>query len=311
MKKITILVPMHNEEQSLPLLYDALTHTVEKLDTYEWEFLFVDDGSVDSTLEELRKLNQADARVHYLSFSRNFGKEAALLAGIDAFDGDALIPMDADLQHPPEVIPTMIQYWEEGYDDIYARRRDRDRENPARRWASQLFYYLLQHSTNLDVLPNVGDFRLLDKRCVLALRRLQERNRYTKGLFCWIGFRKKEIYFDCRERVTGNSSWGFFSLLRLALNGFLSFSILPLRLATFLGFFVSLFSFLYGLWVIFKTLFWGEPVIGYPTIIVTVLFLGGVQLLSIGIIGEYLGRLFEESKQRPNYIVAEQNGSKV
>ena len=302
---------MHNEEQSLPLLYDALVKTVKELDSYEWEFLLVDDGSTDKTLEGLRKLQKTDHRVRYLSFSRNFGKEAALLAGFDAFDGDALIPMDADLQHPPEVIPTMLQFWEEGYDDVYARRKDRNNENFARRWASQFFYRLLQYSTSLDLLPNVGDFRLLDRRCVHALKELKEHNRYTKGLFCWIGYRKKEIFFDCRERVAGSSSWGFLSLLRLAINGFLTFTILPLRVATFLGFCVSLLSFLYGLWVIIKTLRWGDPVTGFPTIMVSILFLGGVQLLSLGIIGEYLGRIFEECKHRPNYIVAEQNGEKV
>ncbi|MBQ4105977.1 MAG: glycosyltransferase family 2 protein [Lentisphaeria bacterium] len=311
MKRITLLIPARNEAENLERLYAALRQTVAAMPGYRWRILFVDDGSTDHTLTILRQFHARDHRVEYLSLSRNFGKEAAMLAGFEHFDDDAMVLLDADMQDPPELIPELVKWWEQGYDDVYARRRTRGKESRLRKWFSLTFYRLLQASTSLELLPNVGDFRLLDRRCVRALTALQEHNRYTKGFFCWIGFRKKEIVFDRGDRIAGRSSWSLWSLFGLALNGFLTFTTFPLRVAILLGLGVSGFAFCYGLWVIFKTICWGEPVAGYPTLLVVTLFLGGVQLLALGVIGEYLGRTFEESKHRPHYLIAEQNGKKI
>lgn len=303
MKKITILIPCYNEEASLPLLYEALQSLMGECPNYEWELLFVNDGSKDNTLQIIKQLRANDSRVCYIDLSRNFGKEAAMLAGFDYATGDCMVIIDADLQHPPTLIPHMIALWEEGYDDVYAKRRDRGEESWLRKRLSLLFYRLLQHTTRIEILPNVGDFRLLDRRCIDVLRQLRETERYTKGMFCWIGFKKKEILFDQCDRVAGQSSWKFSSLFNLAIEGITSFTTSPLRISTVLGFFISVFAFLYMVFVIIKTFIYGEDVQGFPTLIITILFLGGIQLISIGIIGEYIGRIFNETKNRPVYIV--------
>ena len=305
MKKITILIPCYNEEASLPLLYEALQSLMGECPNYEWELLFVNDGSRDKTLQIIKQLRANDSRVCYIDLSRNFGKEAAMLAGFDYATGDCMVIIDADLQHPPTLIPQMIALWEEGYDDVYAKRRDRGEESWLRKRLSLLFYRLLQHTTRIEILPNVGDFRLLDRRCIDVLRQLRETERYTKGMFCWIGFKKKEILFDQCDRVAGQSSWKFSSLFNLAIEGITSFTTSPLRISTVLGFFISVFAFLYMVFVIIKTFIYGEDVQGFPTLIITILFLGGIQLISIGIIGEYIGRIFNETKNRPVYIVKE------
>ncbi|MFA6929125.1 MAG: glycosyltransferase family 2 protein [Lentisphaeria bacterium] len=311
MKKITILIPVHNEEAVLPQLETRLLENVNKLNTYEWEFLFIDDGSSDGSLAWLRTKHQQDPRFKYLSFSRNFGKEAAMLAGFDAFTGDCLIIIDADLQDPPELIVSMLHDWEEGYDDVYAQRCQRGKESYLRKILTLCYYRLMHYSTRIRLLPNVGDFRLLDRRCVRALQDLREHNRYTKGLFCWIGFRKKGILFDRHDRQLGASSWNFSSLFNLALDGFIGFTAFPLRLAMLSGFAVFLFAFFYGIYVIIKTLCYGDPVAGYPSLMVVIVFLGGAQLFILGVIGEYLSRIFDENKNRPNYIVAEKDGERV
>lgn len=305
MKKITILIPCYNEEASLPLLYEALQSLMGECPNYEWELLFVNDGSRDNTLQIIKQLRANDSRVCYIDLSRNFGKEAAMLAGFDYATGDCMVIIDADLQHPPTLIPQMIALWEEGYDDVYAKRRDRGEESWLRKRLSLLFYRLLQHTTRIEILPNVGDFRLLDRRCIDVLRQLRETERYTKGMFCWIGFKKKEILFDQCDRVAGQSSWKLSSLFNLAIEGITSFTTSPLRISTILGFFISVFAFLYMVFVIIKTFIYGEDVQGFPTLIITILFLGGIQLISIGIIGEYIGRIFNETKNRPVYIVKE------
>lgn len=308
MKKVTILVPCHNEEKSLPLLYDRLKQLMLGQPFYEWEILLVDDGSRDGTLQVMRRLRQADPRVAWVSLSRNFGKERAMLAGFDLASGDCMVIIDADLQHPPEVIPDMLNWWEQGYDDVYARRRSRRREPWLRRRLTRCYYSLLQRSTQVDILPNVGDFRLLDRKCIDALRRLRESDRYTKGLYCWIGFKKKEIAFDVGQRVAGQSSFNLLRLVGLALNGITSYTVAPLRLATVMGLIVSLVAFVYMCYVLVKTLVLGDPVVGFPTLIIVMLFLGGVQLLSLGIIGEYVGRIFHETKHRPVYLIAAADG---
>ena len=311
MKKITLLIPAYNEELSLPSLYKELVGLMDNQSNYEWEVLFVNDGSKDKTLECIKELRVSDKRINYVDLSRNFGKERAMLAGFDYATGDATVIMDADLQDPPSLIPEMIKYWEEGYDDVYALRKDRGKESWLRKKLSLAFYDILQRSTRIEVLPNVGDFRLLDRSCIEALKKLRESERYTKGMFCWIGFRKKEIKFDRGNRTAGNSSWNFISLFGLAIEGITSFTTVPLRFATIMGVIVSLTSFLYIMYIILKVFLWGEPVQGYPSMMCVILFLGGVQLLSLGIIGEYLSRVFCESKNRPTYIARDYNGEKI
>lgn len=311
MKKITLLIPAYNEELSLPSLYKELVGLMDNQPNYEWEVLFVNDGSKDKTLECIKELRVSDKRINYVDLSRNFGKERAMLAGFDYATGDATVIMDADLQDPPSLIPEMIKYWEEGYDDVYALRKDRGKESWLRKKLSLAFYDILQRSTRIEVLPNVGDFRLLDRSCIEALKKLRESERYTKGMFCWIGFRKKEIKFDRGNRTAGNSSWNFFSLFGLAIEGITSFTTVPLRFATIMGVIVSLISFIYIMYIILKVFLWGEPVQGYPSMMCVILFLGGVQLLSLGIIGEYLSRVFSESKNRPTYIARDYNGEKI
>ena len=308
MKKISILIPCYNEENTLPLLYPELVKLMEGMPAYEWEIMFINDGSVDNTLKILQELRQQDKRVNYVDLSRNFGKEVAMLAGFDYVTGDCMVIVDADLQDPPSLIPEMISYWEQGYEDVYARRRTRGKESWLRKYLSIKFYKLLQRTSRYDVLQNVGDFRLLDRRCINALKRMRESERYTKGMFCWIGFNKKEVVFDRGDRAAGSSSWGYKQLFSLAIDGITSFTSAPLRISTFVGFIVSMLAFIYMIYVFVKALFWGDAVQGYPSMVILILFLGGIQLLSLGIIGEYIGRIYNETKNRPDYIVRDFNG---
>lgn len=310
-KKISILVPCYNEEKSLPLLYDALEKIANENASYEWEFLFINDGSRDNTLAVLEQLRAKDERCCYVDLSRNYGKEAAMLAGFDYVTGDCMVIMDADLQHPPYVIPQMIAKWEEGYDDVYAQRKTRGKESWLRRKLSMAYYRLLSHSTQVDVLPNVGDFRLLDRQCIEALKQLREQGRYTKGMYCYIGFRKTSVEFETQDRVAGASSMGYRKLAHLAIEGIMSYTTAPLRWAAMLGGIISMVAFIYATCILIKTLIWGDPVAGYPTMIVVILFLGGIQLLCLGIMGEYLGRVFNESKHRPVYFARTYNGEKI
>jgi len=310
MKIISILVPCYNEEQVLPLFLQAIRQVIADKQ-YSWELLLVDDGSNDGTLSIMEQAHQQDERVHYIELSRNFGKENALMAGLDYVSGDAVVIMDADLQHPVSVIPDMIQKWEEGYDDVYARRLTRGKERWSRRVLSKWYYALLQASSDTNVYPNVGDFRLLDKTCIHALCTMRETDRYTKGMYAYIGFRKTYVEFVQEERMAGSSKWGYGKLVRLATDGILSSSIKPLQIATKIGMLVSFISFLYLVYVFIKALLYGDPVRGFPTLIIVILFLGGLQLLSIGIVGEYIGRIFHESKHRPSYFIRTHNGKKV
>ncbi|MBQ3959317.1 MAG: glycosyltransferase family 2 protein [Muribaculaceae bacterium] len=307
-KKVSILVPCYNEEKSLPVLYEQLKQLMNGHQEFEWQVLLVDDGSKDSTLQVCKTLRQTDDRVAYIGLSRNFGKERAMLAGFDHATGDCLVIMDADLQHPPHVIPQMLQYWQDGYEDVYAKRNDRGKESWLRRKLTLAYYKLLQKSAKIDVLPNVGDFRLLDRKCVDALKTMRESERYTKGLYCWMGFKKKEITFDQGERYAGKSSFNFSRLMGLAVNGITSYTVAPLRISTILGFIVSICAFIYMLYVLIKTCIMGDPVQGFPTLVILILFLGGVQLLAIGIIGEYLARIYQETKHRPVYLISEKEG---
>lgn len=309
-KRISVLIPCYNEELSLPILYKALDTVSKESQNYEWEFLFVNDGSKDHTLKILRELSSIDHRVGYLDLSRNFGKEAAMLAGFDNVKGDCMVILDADLQHPPLLILDMIKEWENGYEDVYGKRISRGKESWLRKKLSLTFYKILQKNSNIDILPNVGDFRLLDKRCIDTLRNLRESERYTKGMFSWIGFKKKEILFNTADRVAGSSHWKFSSLFKLAIEGITSFTTAPLRISTILGFLISFLAFIYMIFILIRTVFFGDEVRGFPTLVILILFLGGIQLISLGIIGEYIARIFTESKNRPVYVIRESKLSK-
>lgn len=305
MKKISILIPAYNEEAVLTPLYRRLEKLADGNKSYDFEFLFVNDGSRDKTLEIVKDFAKNDHRVAYVNLSRNFGKEVAMIAGLDHVNGDATVIIDADLQDPPELIPEMIKYWEEGYDDVYARRISRDGETWFKKISSETFYRILQKSTNIPIQVDTGDFRLLNQRCVEALKQFRESQRYTKGMFSWIGYKKKEITYKRDPRVAGETKWNYLKLINLAIDGITSFTTAPLRISSFFGIITSLISFVFILVIIVKTILFGEPVAGYPSLMAVILFLGGVQLVSIGIIGEYIGRIFIETKNRPLYFVEE------
>jgi len=307
-KTISILIPAYNEEAVLEPLYHRLAKLADNNPHYDFEFLFADDGSRDKTLEMIKDYSEIDNRVNYVSLSRNFGKEQAMLAGFDHVIGDAVVVIDADLQDPPELIPKMIKYWEEGYDDVYAKRNVREGETWFKMLTANGYYWLMKKMTQSQLITipsNTGDFRLLDRQCVEALKQLRESERYTKGMYSWIGYRKKEITYDRDPRHAGEIKQNYRKLFNLAFDGITSFSTTPLRVSTFLGAVVSLLAFLYLGKVLFQAVFFGDKVAGYPSLMAVVLFLGGVQLLSLGIIGEYVGRIFKESKRRPLYFIEE------
>lgn len=308
------MIPCYNEQESLPLLYKALFDMMgdERVSSeYDFEILLVNDGSKDSTLPIMRQLHKEDSRVNYIDLSRNFGKENAMMAGFEYVTGDCCIIMDADLQDPPEVVFQMIEKWEEGYEDVYAKRVSRGRESWLRRRLSLRFYKLLNKMSKVEMLQNVGDFRLLDRRCVEAMKSLKETERYTKGLFCWIGYKKAEVLFDRGNRVAGTTSWSMWKLINLAVNGIISFTTAPLHIATWLGIVISALAFIYLVFVLIKTLLLGDPVAGFPTLICVILFLGGVILLCLGILGEYLAKMYDETKRRPGFLVREYNDELV
>jgi polyisoprenyl-phosphate glycosyltransferase len=311
MKKVTILVPAYNEDEVLEQLYDRLSKVILNIPFYDFEILFINDGSTDGTLEQIKKLREKDQKISYVNLSRNFGKETAMIAGLDYALGDAVIIIDADLQDPPELIPEMIRYWEMGYDDVFAKRKSRAGESWLKKTTSSSYYKVLQKLTSIPIQKNTGDFRLLDRRCVEALKQLRETQRYTKGMFSWIGFNKKEILFDRDPRAAGETKWNYFKLVDLAIEGITSFTTTPLRISALFGCVISFFAFIYMIWIIAKTLLFGDSVAGYPSLMTVILFLGGIQLISLGIIGEYLGRIFNETKNRPLYFVDEYNNEKV
>ncbi|MBP9853040.1 glycosyltransferase family 2 protein [Candidatus Saccharibacteria bacterium] len=302
---ITILIPAYNEEAVLDSLYSRLSLLSDKLPKYNLEFLFVNDGSKDQTLSILKSLAATDKRVSIISLSRNYGKEIGMAAGFDFAKTAATIIIDADLQDPPELIPEMISYWEQGYDDVYAKRRSRAGESWVKKKTSQWFYAILQKSTRITIQRDTGDFRLLDRRVILALCECKESQRYTKGLFSWVGFKKKEILYDRDPRAAGTTKWNYSRLFDLAIEGITSFTTLPLRIASIFGILVSFCAFIYIAVIIIKTTLMDNPVAGYPSLMSVVLFIGGIQLLCIGIIGEYIGRIFNETKNRPLYFVDE------
>lgn len=305
MKLISILIPAYNEEAVLDALMTRLTSLAKSTKLYDFEFLFVNDGSKDKTLEIIKRFAQKDPRVSYVNLSRNFGKEIGMIAGLDHVRGDAVVIIDADLQDPPELIPKMISFWEEGYDDVYARRESREGETWLKKFTSKLYYRSLQKVTHIPIQEDTGDFRLLDRRVVEALRLFRESQRNTKAMFSWVGFYKKEILYNRDPRIAGETKWNYIKLINLAIDGITSFTTAPLRISTVVGIGVSAFAFLYLLVIVLQTMLFGADLAGYPSMMAAILFLGGVQLISLGIIGEYIGRIFNETKQRPLYLVEE------
>ncbi len=304
-EKLTILIPVYNEQECLEMLYQRLVNVADKLEEVETEFLFVNDGSRDDSLQIIKHLQRSDKRVALLDLSRNFGKEVAMTAGIDYATGEALVIIDADLQDPPELIGEMLKGIEDGYDDVYAKRSNRKGETWMKKSTSKLYYRMLKKISDIPVQEDTGDYRMFSKRAIDALRRLKENERNMKGLFSFIGFKKKPIYYERDPRIAGKTKWNYWKLVNLAAQGFMSTSKVPLRLISIMGIFVSLIAFLYLIFVVVRAAIWGDPVSGYPSMVSIILFLGGGQMLALGIIGEYLGIVFSETKKRPIYYVNE------
>ena len=300
---LSVVVPVFNEQDVLTEFHRRLSAVLDGL-ALDAEVVYVNDGSTDASMALLAALHERDPRVAVIDLSRNFGKEAAMSAGLDVADGDAVVLIDADLQDPPELIEQMLQTWREGYDVVLMRRRVRANESWLKKATSHAFYRVISRMGTIPIPEDVGDFRLLSRRAVAALRRLPERSRFMKGLFAWIGYPTRELLYDRDGRFAGDSKFNYWRLWNFALEGITSFSAAPLKSASYFGMAIALVAFAYGLFIMLKTLLYGDPVQGFPTLVTVVLFLGGLQLVALGVIGEYLARMFVEVKQRPLYLVA-------
>ena len=301
---LTLVIAAYNEQSALPVLHPRLSKVLDGLDV-DSRVLYVDDGSRDDTWAVLQQIAAADPRVSLLRLARNFGKELALTAGLDQVHTDAAMVLDADGQDPPELIPAFVAKWREGHDVVYGTRTRRDGETWLKKFTAAGFYRVMRWLSQTDIPRDTGDFRLMSRRVLDALRQLRERQRFMKGLFTWVGYRQVSLPYDREARMAGDTKFNYWRLWNLALEGITSFSTVPLRLATYVGVLTALLAFAWGLWIIARTVLWGDPVQGWPSLMTVVLFLGGLQLVALGIIGEYLGRLYVESKQRPLYLVAE------
>lgn len=311
LRLVSIIIPCYNEEQSIDIFYNSVNPILNEIKDIKYEFVFINDGSKDATELVLKKLSQNDNKVRYISFSRNFGKEAAMLAGIENANGDGLVLMDVDLQDPPELLPLMIDEWlQEDYDVIYTRRSTRSGEPPIRSWFAKQFYKLINNMSDVHIVDGARDYRLMDRKVVDSFLRLRERNRFAKGLLMWVGYKSKCIEFENVERITGSTSWSFWKLVQYAIDGIVSFTTSPLRWSTYFGLITAASAFIYMFYVIFSKIFFGNPVSGYPSIVSILLFFGGIQLVFLGIIGEYIGRIFIEVKARPHYFIKEQSDNK-
>jgi glycosyltransferase involved in cell wall biosynthesis len=299
---LTIIVPIYNEENGLYELYKRLITVLDTIDM-TGEILFVNDGSRDNSLQIIKALSDKDNRISYINLSRNFGKEAAMSAGIDNADGDAVVVIDADLQDPPELIPEMIRLWQQGHDVVYGQRSERHGESYLKKITAKCFYWLVSKVSRVSIPKDTGDFRLMSSRAVRALRCLPENNRFMKGLFAWIGYPQIALSYSRDPRYAGETKFNYWKLWNFALDGITSFTMLPLKLASYIGLFIALCSFIFGAYILLKTLLYGDPVRGYPSLMTVVSFLGGVNLLFLGIAGEYIGRMFEETKKRPVYLL--------
>ena len=302
-QRLTVVIAAHNEALALPLLHPRLRAVLDGLDDIEGRVLYIDDGSSDATWSVMQALAAADPDVGVLRLSRNFGKEAALTAGLDFVDDGAVIILDADGQDPPELIPEFVALWQQGYDNVYGTRLARDGESWLKRSAAAAFYRVIGRLSKTPIPADTGDFRLLSPRALQALGQLRERHRFMKGLFGWVGFRRKALPYHRHARMVGDSKFGLWKLWNFALEGITGFSTAPLRVTTYLGLFTASVAFVFAVWVVAKAAMYGDRVAGWPTMMAAILFLGGVQLIALGLIGEYLGRLYEESKQRPLYLV--------
>jgi glycosyltransferase involved in cell wall biosynthesis len=301
-KLLSVVIPAYNEEEVLEEFHQRLSGVLSEL-PINFEILYVNDGSTDRTLFVLNKLRDKDDRVAILDLSRNFGKEIALSAGLQNANGDAVVLIDADLQHPPELIPEFIKEWKNGYDVVYGKRIERREESIFKKFTAYLFYRFIQRLTRVKLPENAGDFRLLSRRAVNAVNSIKEYHRFMKGLFTWIGYPQKAVLYNCDPRKAGKTKWNYWGLWNLAIEGITSFTTIPLKISSYIGLVTAIGAFIYGIYLIINTLLFGNPVAGYPSLIVMILFLGGVQLLSIGIMGEYLGRIFNETKQRPLFFI--------
>lgn len=305
--KISLVVPCFNESQNIPAFHQSVSGILGSLG-HDYEIIFINDGSTDSTLGELVSLSRADQHIKILDLSRNFGKEAALTAGLHFATGDVVIPMDADMQHPPSVIPILLERWLEGYEVVVARRTSRNTDHPMQRWAVRLFYRLHNVLSDTPIPEDVGDFRLMDRSVVAALCSVNETRRFMKGIFSWIGFKTATVDFDVAPRLAGKSSFNGWKLWNLALEGITSFSTVPLRFWSYLGGIISIIALAYSTWIIIKTVLYGSDLPGYPSLFSAILLLGGVQLIGIGVLGEYIGRIYTEVKHRPIYIIRKRYG---
>ncbi|MEB3219524.1 MAG: glycosyltransferase family 2 protein [Nostocales cyanobacterium 94392] len=307
--EVSVVVPVYNEESNVDYLFERLTTTLDKLNI-KYEIICINDGSKDNTLSLLIQQHYLNPVIKIINLSRNFGKEAALSAGIDFASGAAIIPIDADLQDPPELIGEMINKWREGYDVVYATRRSRRGDTWIKRFTANLFYQIIGQISHVQIPPNTGDYRLLDRCVVEAVKQMPEKTRFMKGIFSWVGFKQTSILYDRPTRYQGITKWNYWRLWNFAIDGITSFSLLPLKVWSYVGVIFSLTAFLYAALLIIRTLIFGIDVPGYASLMVAILFLGGVQLLTLGIIGEYIGRIFEEVKNRPLYLVREFYGFK-
>ncbi|WP_254777165.1 glycosyltransferase family 2 protein [Paenibacillus sp. yr247] len=298
---VSIIVPVFNESANIMEFYFRVTRVMNQTG-YDYEMVFINDGSKDDTLDKLHGFREKDRRIKIIDLSRNFGKEIALTAGLDNCRGDAVIPIDADLQDPPEVIPDLLAKWEDGYDVVYATRSKRDGETSMKKLTAHLFYRFIRRLTPISIPQDTGDFRLMSRKVVNALKELREQHRFMKGLFSWVGFNQTSISYRREPRFAGKTKFNYWKLWNFAVEGITSFTFLPLQAATYLGFAISLFAILFACYLFITTLLHGNAVPGYPSLMVAVLFLGGVQLTTLGIIGEYLGRIYNESKRRPLYF---------
>lgn len=305
--EISIIVPLYNEEENIDYLFTRLLSVLNKLET-SYEILCINDGSRDDTLKQLINHHYRNPAIKIINLSRNFGKEIALTAGIDYANGSAIIPIDADLQDPPELIEKLVAKWREGYDVVYATRQSRQGETWLKRFTADAFYKTIGKMTKVDIPANTGDFRLLDRKVVEAIKKIPERNRFMKGLFAWVGYKQTSVMFDREPRAAGTTTWNYWKLWNFAIDGITSFSLLPLKIWSYVGLFISFISLLYASFLVIRTLTLGIDVPGYASLMVAILFFGGIQLITLGVIGEYLGRVYEEVKGRPLYFVRESYG---
>jgi len=302
--ELSIVIPVYNEAENLAYLFERLLTVLDRLGQ-SYEVVCVNDGSRDQTLNQLVLYHQQNPHIKVIDLSRNFGKEIALTAGIDYAQGRAVIPIDADLQDPPELIIDLVAKWQDGFDIVYATRRSRSGETWLKQLTAKAFYRTLGKMTQIEIPANTGDFRLMDRRVIEALKKLPERTRFMKGLFAWVGYRQTAIFFDREPRFQGQTKWNYWKLWNFALDGIFSFSLVPLKVWSYLGLGISLISLLYASYLVVRTLILGIDVPGYASLMVAILFLGGIQLISLGVMGEYLGRVYEEVKARPLYLVRE------